>query len=132
MLVRQGKDVFVWHIEFGLLEIHSAIGMIVLVKGQQPVFAVSRDMSDQVREPFNHLPITLSLVRDATGTEIDFEFQPVKRMSPRVHLSVHEGLAVAGSDSRDMCVINQPGRIDVCKSPLNQVSGSSTELVFQL
>jgi len=110
MLRSESENIFVWHIELCLLDIHSAIGMIVFVESQQPVFAVMFDMGDKAGEPAGHLTVTIPDVGYAATAEIDFELQPLKRMCPGVHLRIDESVAVSGADSGDVCDDLSTGR----------------------
>src|ERR1700730_3411544 len=122
MLLCKGKDVFVRHVELSLFKINPTVGMVVFVESEQPVFAVMRDVRDEVGEAVRQLAVTLADVSNASGAEINLELQPVKRMSPSAHLRIDESIATSGSYSSDVrVVINQTCRIDVRIGALNKV-----------
>src|SRR5207302_3264066 len=120
MPLGDGKDVIICDVEFGFIEIRSAVAAIVFVEGQQPMLAVIFNATDKTHQTLYHLFVGLLDICHGPGAEIDLELETMKRTPPSEHFRINESVGAAGANSRDVRVIvNQPGGIDFFESALD-------------
>src|SRR5262245_44222924 len=133
MLLSDFKDVLVRNIKLSLLEIHRSIAAEVLVKSEQAMLAVSANMAHQSRETFDHLRISVALIVDGRRTHINLELETMKRMLPRTHLWIHEGLCAADAETSNVNVmIDQLLRIDIFEGAFDEIRRLIAEFAVQL
>src|ERR1044072_6838819 len=101
----------------------------MFVKRKQPMFAVPANMAHEADEPVHNLRVSLLFIDCAGRAHINLELKPMKRMSPRAHLRIDEGVRPANAKTRDVNVmVYQLLRIDIVESAFHQIRRFNTEL----
>jgi hypothetical protein len=75
-------------------------------------------VANQIDKPADVLGISERLLFDRARVQIHGKFQAMKRMTPRPHTRIHEGIAAARADACYMRVIvNELSAINILKGP---------------